>query len=77
MDLCGILMDQNCLKVLLVLTHLGIHTYTSSNLPISFFFQQDVNLDSFIPETDCSFLNILENDLHVGIGILIFPKRQK
>ena len=33
---CGILKDQGCQKVLVVLTELGIQTFTSLNLPISF-----------------------------------------
>ena len=34
---CGIFMDQNCQKVLLVLINLSIQTYISSTLPMSFF----------------------------------------
>ena len=55
----------------LVLTQLGIQTSTSSTLPIPSFFHQGVNLGSFIPEANCSFLNILKYDLYIGIGILI------
>ena len=35
--LCGIFMSLSCQKVLLVLTHLGFQTSSSSTLPISFF----------------------------------------
>ena len=64
-------MDQSCQKVLLVLTHLGIQTYTSSTLPISFVLHQSVNLGRFSSEEDCSFLDILKSDLYIGIGVLI------
>ena len=53
--LCGMLMNQNCPKELLVLTHLDIQTYTTSTLHISFSYQ-GVNLENFIIEADCSFL---------------------
>ena len=41
------------------------------------FCHQGANLDSFIPETDCLFLNISESDLYIGIGMLIGQKWQK
>ena len=54
----GILIDQSCQKLLLVVTNLGIQTYTSSNLSF-FFLHQGVNLDGFIPGAGFSFLIIL------------------
>ena len=41
------------------------------------FFHLGVNLDSFIPEADCSFLSIYKYDLYIGIRILIGQKWQK
>ena len=70
-------MDQNCHKVLLVLTHIGIQSHSSSTLPISFYFHQDVNLDSFIFESDCSFPILLKYDLYIEIVILKGQKWQK
>ena len=52
-------MDQNCQKVLLVITHLGIQTYTSSTLPISIFYIK-VSTVSFLPEVDFQFLNFFQ-----------------
>ena len=45
-------MDQICQKVLLVLTHLGFETYTSSTLLFFHFSRQSVYLDSFLHEED-------------------------
>ena len=70
------LSNENCQKVILVLTHHGIQTYYSSTLPISSYFHQGVNLDSFIFEADCSYLKISKHDLYIGIGILIGLKWQ-
>ena len=62
---CGILMDQNCQKVLLVPTNSGIHTFNS---------QYIVSLHSFLFEADCSFLLVLKIDVFIGIGILVGRK---
>ena len=37
-------------------------------------FNQQINLDSFVPEADCLFLNTIKYDLYIGIGILISQK---
>ena len=52
----------------IVLKQLGIQTFTSSTLPISFFFHQGVNFDNFIPEADFSFLSNSEYDQNRMIG---------
>ena len=57
-------------ELLLVLTPLGLQIFTSSTLPYSFFYQ-GVNLDSFIPEANCSFLGISKYDIYIENGILI------
>ena len=67
-------MDQNCKKVLLILTDLGIQTYICSTLLNSVFLNQSVHLDSFKFEADCWFLIILKYDLYIGIGMLICQK---
>ena len=55
---CEILIDQKFQKTLLVWTHLGIQTYTSSTVAISFYYHQGVTLDSFLFEADCSLLSM-------------------
>ena len=40
-------------------------------------FHRGVNLDSFMPEANCSFLSISKYDLYIGIWILIGQKWQK
>ena len=74
--LSRIMMDQSWHKVYLVLAQLGFQSFTSSTLPI-FFFPQGVNLDSFIPEANCSFLSILKYELYIAIVILMGQKLQK
>ena len=41
------------------------------------FFDQDVNLGSFLPEANCSFLSFSIYDLYIGVGILIGHTWQK
>ena len=57
--------------------HTSVFKLILLQLYLSHFFHQGVNLDSFIPEKDCSFLNILRNGLYIRIGILTGQKRQK
>ena len=70
-------MHHSCRNVLLVLTQLGIQTFTSLTQPILFFLHHSVNLGSFLPEANSSFLSVSKYDLYIGIGILIGQKWQK
>ena len=54
---------------------LGIQTYNSSAMPISFF-SSKVAIDCFILEENCSFLNFPKFDLQIGIGNLVRQKLQ-
>ena len=74
--LYGTLMNYSCQKVFLVLAHFGIQTFSSSTLPISFFFHQGVNLDRCLPEAYCSFLSFSKYDFYIGIEIWIGQKWQ-
>ena len=67
--LCEILMDQSCQKVLLVMVQLGIQTFTSSTLPVSFLsIKVSISIALYLKQT--SFLSISEKDIYIGIGIL-------
>ena len=74
--LCGILRDQACEKVLFSWHTSVVKLILPQLYPFSFF-PLGVNLDSFIAEADCSFLDLLKYDLYIGIGILIGQKWQK
>ena len=68
----GILVDQKCQKVMLVLTCLDNQTHVSSTLPLHFSFK--VSMGRFLLEAGCLFLNVMEFVLCIGIGVLIDQK---
>ena len=49
-------MDQSCCNVLLVLTQLGIQTFTSSTLPISFIsIKVSISVAFYLKQTLCFY----------------------
>ena len=73
---CGFLMDLNCQKALSELTHLGIQSYASWNLSVSFF-SIKAAVDSFELRRDISILDTSKKYLNILIGILTGQKSQK
>ena len=63
--LCGILIDQSCRKVHLILTQRGIQTFTSSTLPLSFFvIKASLKILRFF---SLHWLELFHQDLHLQL----------
>ena len=71
----GILMDQNCQKILVVLTCQDIQTHISSAPIVSFSIKLSINTP--LREADYLFPNIMKNIYYVEIGVLVDQKWQK
>ena len=67
--LCEILMDQSCQKVLLVMAELGIQTFSSTTLPVTFLsIKVPISIALYLKQT--VRFTISKPDIYIGIGIL-------